>query len=396
MAVPQFLKRVVAEVRNEGQINTFSAVGDINGDGRPDIVISGRNGKFVWLENMGPDAVWKEHLIGEAVHMECGGCLVDLTGSGPPDIINGGDAGADEIWWWENPGPGGRRWRRRVIAKTGHNQFHDTALGDVTGDGVVSLVFDNQQGPGGTTVYRAPLPDDPAQSPWPGLEVVATGKGVPNPQNRWLKDGIQPEEGLAIGDVDGDGMNEIICGTHWYKRTGPAGAPWAAHRFATGYMTTKVAVGDLDGDGRNEIVLSEGDPCVYGHPEGGKLAWFSAPADPMRTWQEHVLADGLMDAHTLQLADLCGSGRPDILVGEVGAEATFGERPPKLAIWENAGGGRFTRHVVDVGTGIHEGVLADMTGGGALDVVGKPLQGPERYNVHVWYNQARRHSAGAT
>ena len=395
MGMPQFTKAVVAEVRNEGQINTFSAVGDVNGDGRPDIVISGRNGKFVWLENAGPDAPWPEHLIDDAVHMECGGCLVDLTGNGLPDIINGGDGAAEEIWWWENPGPGGGRWKKRTILHTGRHQFHDTALGDLRGDGSVWLVFDNQRGPGGTSVYCAPLPADPTQSPWPDVEVVTTGKCVPNPENQHLG-GIQPEEGLAIGDVDGDGLNEIVCGTHWYKRTAGPGSPWAAHRFASGYMTTKVAIGDVDGDGRNEIVLSEGDPCVYGHPEGGKLAWFRAPADPAGMWEEHVLEDGLMDAHTLQLADLCGSGRPDMLVGEIGAGRTFAEHPPALVVWENRGGGHFTRHTVDIGTGIHDGVLADMTGDGTLDIVGKPLQGPERYNVHAWFNRSGRQPARST
>ena len=387
MAVPRFVKKVVAEVRNEGQINTFSTVADLNNDGKLDIVISGRNGRFVWLENMGPDAAWKEHPIDDAVNMECGGCVHDLTGDGWLDVINGGDASADEIWWWENPRRAGARWRRRVIAKTGRTQFHDTALGDVTGDGVLSLVFTNQHGPGGTAICRVPLPDDPTVSPWPRLEVVGAGKSVPNPNNPWLKDGRQPEEGLAIGDVDGDGKPEIVCGTHWYKHTGKRAKPWGEHRFAAGYLTPKVAIGDLDGDGRSEIVLSEGDPCIYGHPEGGRLAWFKAPSDPTRPWEEHVLEDGLMDAHSLQLGDLCGAGRLDIFVGEIGTSQTFAQNPPELVIWENNGGALFARRVIDVGTGTHDAILVDMDGDGALDIVGKPLQGPERYNVHVWYNR---------
>jgi hypothetical protein len=207
----------------------------------------------------------------------------------------------------------------------------------------------------------------------------------PNP---FRKEGVQPEEGLAIGDLDGDGRNELVCGTHWYKYAG-AGRPWESHQFASGLITTKVAIGDLDGDGRNEIVLAEGDPCVCGKAQGGKLAWYKPRGEITAMWEEHVLEDGLLDAHSLQLGDLCGNGRLDILVGEVGVADRQTDqyliRPPRLMIYENDGHAHFTRHIIDEGTGIHDAVLADMRGAGALDIVGKPLHGAEKWKVHVYY-----------
>jgi hypothetical protein len=100
--------------------------------------------------------------------------------------------------------------------------------------------------------------------------------------------------------------------------------------------------------------------------------------------------DGLLDAHSLQLADLCGNGRLDILVGEVGVaddSDNYTVRPPRLMVLENAGGGQFVEHVIDEGTGIHDGVLVDLFGRGALDIVGKPLHGAEKWNVHAYFSR---------
>jgi len=390
MAAPAFTKKVIARVENDippGQMNTFLAVGDINGDGLPDMALCGRNGEMVWLENKGEGADWEKHLVEKVDKMECGGSLVDLTGNGFLDIINGGDFRSDEVYWWENPGRLGVEWTRRVVASTGATQIHDTIIGDVTGDGTISLVFTNQHGPGGTSIYRVPLPDDPTVSPWPGLEVVAAGKHEPNPYRGPQRGGdTQPEEGLAIGDVDGDGKNELVGGTHWYKYVA---GKWEGHKFATGYITTKIAIGDIDGDGKNEILLSEGDPCVYGKTQGGRLGWFKPTGGLTAMWEEHVLEDGLIDAHTLQLGDMTGNGHLDILVGEVGEgnldTGAYTGRLPRILAFENDGQGNFARHVIDESTGIHDGVLVDTLNRGVLDFVCKPLHGPDKWHVIVFY-----------
>jgi len=387
MSKPSFTKKVIGMVNDDvpnAVFNALSVVGDINGDGFDDVVIGAVNGKLVWFENKGEIGEWKMHIIDDQVtNLECGGSLVDLTGNGLPDLICGNNAGGDGVYWWENTGRPDEKWTKRLIIKTGHMQIHDTIVGDITGDGKKALIFTNQRTGKGTRIYYIPIPEDPTVSPWPDVQIIAEGKSEPNP---YSPAGFQPEEGLAIGDVDGDGVNELICGTHWYKYNGKG---WDGYKFASGYLTCKCAVGDVDGDGRNEIVLSEGDPVIYGKTQGGKLAWFKPKGDITEMWEEHVLEDNLLDAHSLQLGDICGNGKVDIFVGEIGVadkQREYKIRLPRLLVFENDGKGNFTRYVIDEGTGTHEAMLADTRKRGVLDIVGKPLHDAEIWNVHVWYN----------
>lgn len=381
MPIPRFVRTVIGELNNDGPnapMNTLFQIGDLNRDGRMDIFTSGRDGAMAWFENRA-DGGWTRHIIAPVACQECGGLAHDLTGDGWPDVINGGDWRSDELAWWENPGPKGGEWRRRLIAKTGYGQFHDEALGDVTGDGRLSLIFSNQHAEEGSQLSVVPLPADPTVSPWPNVAFITQGRKVKN----------QPEEGVAIADLDHDGRNEVIFGCSWYKYVDGA---WERHPFADDYITTLVAVGDIDGDGRVEIVLSEGDACIYGYPQGGKLGWFKpeddTPEGLRRLWTEHRIDENLLDPHSLQLADLCGAGRLDLLVGEIGRKETLEEEPPRLMIYENDGTGGFTRHLIEQGVGTHHARLADFRGKGVLDIASRSLHGPNKWQIYLWRNQS--------
>jgi hypothetical protein len=380
----KFVKKTVGTHNNAEHtwMNTMVTVGDINGDGLPDIAIAGGSGKLAWFENPGArDGGWKDHPIAMVDKVECGGSVYDITGNGRGDLIIGSGGGRDILYWYENKGAA--EWVAHQIAQTGRNQFHDTLVARTARDSKPALYFTNQGG--GTAIYRVEIPANPHQFPWPGIEKITEGKYLDNPDNPWGSSGIQPEEGLAVGDVDNDGEIELVCGTHWYKYTA---AGWQCYKFGTDFISTKVAVADINGDGKNEIILTEGDACCYGK-KSARMAWYSPGADIHAPWQEHLLFDDLLDPHTLRVGDIAGNGHADILVGELGklvkGTDEWDVRKPQIFVLKNDGAGTFEKVLVDEGTSIHDGFLVDVDGDGKLDIVGRPLFGHEKWNMQVYY-----------
>ena len=345
-------RHVVIDPDPPGAKHDITLIGDINGDGRPEIVIGGKAGppNVFWYENPS----WRRHDAADAPDLEAGGLLLDVNGDGRLDMVAGQQSGGRELYWFEIPADPTRPWDRRVIENR-FDKYHDQAVGDVDEDGAPELVFLSQRA--GILAYYD-IPADPTVEPWPAscFHLIADSTG-------------DKLEGLVVVDIDADGRNEILAGPNIFRRR-PDGS-WLREALATGFMQTRLAVADLTGTGRLDIVLAEGES----HP--ARLAVCSPP-----DWEPRVLRDDLFHPHSLEIADFDGDGRPDIFVAEMG----LGRNPdPRMLIFLNRGAGRFDEFLVQRGVPTHEAKVADLTGDGRPDIVGKPYD-PERH-VDVWFNE---------
>ena len=361
-----------------GTDQTGTIVGDVDGDGRTDFVLTGRRkyNSAVWMRNTGdvhaPFAGWREYLVDPGpLNLEAGGALFDVDGDGYLDLVVGGDSSTNQVWWWENPAPHfdpATPWKRRLLKDSGRTQHHDLMFGDVLNEGSAQLVFWNQ---GAQALFLARVPNDAKSrtGPWP-LQTVFQGDA--------------PMEGLAMADIDGDGVLEIVGGGHWFKHEG--GMNFMPHVIDDSQKFSRAAAGKLIKQANGaQVAFDSGDGC-------GPLKWYKMREDG--TWEGHdLLGEDVVHGHSLRIADVDGDGNRDIFCGEMSkwCDWTRTVDYPRAHLWVfyGDGQGKFEKvTIAEGGQGTHEAQLADLTGDGKLDILAKPYMAGAP-GIDFWINPGR-------
>ncbi len=336
----------------DGPVNVWQkSVGDLNGDGRPDLIAGGQSsGGLVWYEN----PTWARHTIAPGGGHSTDAEAADVDRDGDDDLIS---LTTSAVKWYRNPD-----WKPHTIDKRG---LHDIEVADFDGDGDVDAVARDQAefGHHGDSLhfYRQDSPTS-----WSHRALA-----IPN------------GEGLCAADMDRDGDVDVVLERSWLENDGDVlGGSWTRHVYTTtwDYRSTFVAVGDVSGDGRPDVVLSPSELA------GGtyRIAWFEQPADPKsQTWRERVVEDGVETVHHfVGAADLDGDGDTDIAT----AEMHQGKDPDEVKIYINRGNGRSWKKQVIGTAGSHSMRIVDVDGDGDVDLYGANHRGRK---VELWENLTR-------
>lgn len=338
------------------------ATGDLNGDGQPDIVA----GRYVYLfDHSGPQLRWQRVDLGQNVD---GILIMDVDGDTFPDLIA---QALPAVHWFEALDPGGTTWTSRVVAHISpchHVNSQGFAQADIFAGGRPEVIIANED-----SIFALEIPTDaPDEQPWRKVLIATPAT----------------DEGIGVGDIDGDGDLDLAGGVragkepkyvYWFENPGHDTGDWRAHLVGeTRHAGDRFAIGDINGDGRADIVVAE--ERYPGLEPDASLYWYAQPADPAQPWTRHRVVTQY-SMNNLEVTDMDGDGDLDLLTAE--------HKGPflQLQLWQNDGHGHFTKQVLDQGKECHLGAKTfDLEGDGDRDIVG--IGWDVYQDLHLWRQEA--------
>ncbi len=330
------------------------SVGDIDGDGLPDVIIGGGL-QLNWYRY----PAWTKTSIATAnVEFTTDMQVGDVDGDGDLDIIVPDGPNGNNVLWFENPRPAGNpataSWTRHAIGATSA-YCHDLAVGDLNGDGRLDIVARQQNA--ATSVFFQNTPTS-----WTKVTLTAAVDG----------------EGTTVGDIDRDGDLDVVQNGYWLQNPLPGGNPltgsaWTKRTIKSGWpIDVGVATGDINNDGRLDVVLAHAEST-------GFMVWYEAPVDAVNgTWVEHMIDTSVDYAHTFKTADINGDGQLDVVFAEMQQSSR-----KRVGFYLNGGGGLSWQLQVLATTGSHNIRVADFGNDGDIDIVGANWQGSP---IEWWQN----------
>ncbi len=343
-AVPQPRESIVAT----------PAVGDIDGDGGPELVVGTLEGRlWAWhvdgslVDGFPYTQVGRDPAVLDSTHIFDRGfmgapALADIDGDGVLDIVAGG--GDQYLYVVDGHGQDVGPYPIELCHPTvcdvaGARIIASPTVADIDGDGDIDIVLGTNEGANGGTDSVTHGIDGPTGQPLAGFPWTTTGLIAQALLLPVIGEGHPAS--TAVADLDGDGdlelLDPIMLGqTDLVHHDGSVAADlsYVEPDYASGnnvtlapsllQLSTHPAFGDLDGDGVPDAVIGGTSPLWVAsiaasswmdaqHPVA---AWSGATGAYLPGWPRQIEDLQLLMAPAI--ADVSGDGRPEVIYASAG------------------------------------------------------------------------------
>ena len=359
------------------EIGYGTAIGDVNGDGKPDILLADKK-EFVWYQNPS----WQKHVIAENLTERDNVCIAarDIDGDGKVEIAVGGEwnpgdtLNSGAVFYLVPPADRSQLWEpiqlphqpvvhRMRWVKLADNKFA-LVVAPLHGKG-------NKRGEGaGVKLIAYEKPSDPREA-WKQTVIEDTLHVTHNlDPAQWIP--ATPAEEILYAGREGAMLLTYENGK------------WSQQKFPLIEGSGEIRMGQLTP--QNQFITTieplHGDRLVLYQPDNQHTNSQTAPHSLTR---RQVLDDNLKAGHAIATADLSGNGRQEIVAGwrtpnkdqQVGVKV-YWSTDQSGKQWKSA-------WVDENGMACEDLRLGDLNGDGRIDIV---AAGRNSHNLKIYWNQS--------
>jgi hypothetical protein len=305
------------------------AVADVNGDGNPDVLVGEFCASFCPVDGLvavllgNGDGAFQAPLLyfaGGAAPDSIG--VADLNGDGKPDLVVAESCATVSCLDSRLVGSvslvgvllgnGDGTFQTAQIYASGATNPEQLTVADVNGDGKLDVIFANAC-------------MDALCIPHPGLGVISVllgnGDGSFQQPKTYASGGFNAWT-VGVGDINRDGkpdvvvanncfFSDITCGNSTSVLLGKGDGTFdTAHTYnSAGFAATGIAVADVDGDGNPDLIVSNEFPFQNGKSTVSVLL---GKGDGTFAAEQTYDSGGLF-ASSVAIGDLNGDGSPDVV-----------------------------------------------------------------------------------